>query len=156
MGVGAGCIGYFICHWVRRDTAVRIWRSIQYIFGKFAYLGLYVFVQIRPVSIHDGEFISSSPVLNGAACYTMATSTSTTTTASTRRCETARAATTANPTTGCSGDGQRRSEGSEDAGVISGLIFETVQSQTSRSPSFRMHILTACQLFISYACYDQT
>jgi Delta7-sterol 5-desaturase len=38
---------------------------------KLAYLGLFVFVQIWTVFIHDGEYVSNSPVLNGAACHTM-------------------------------------------------------------------------------------
>jgi Delta7-sterol 5-desaturase len=38
---------------------------------KLAYLGLFVFVQIWTVFIHDGEYVSNSPVVNGAACHTM-------------------------------------------------------------------------------------
>jgi lathosterol oxidase len=38
---------------------------------KSAYLGLFVFVQIWTVFIHDGEYVSNSPVINGAACHTM-------------------------------------------------------------------------------------
>lgn len=38
---------------------------------KFAYLGLFFFVQIWTVLIHDGEYVSDSPILNGAACHTM-------------------------------------------------------------------------------------
>ncbi|PSS10546.1 hypothetical protein M430DRAFT_108448 [Amorphotheca resinae ATCC 22711] len=38
---------------------------------KFAYLGLFVFVQIWTVFIHDGEYVANSPVINGAACHTM-------------------------------------------------------------------------------------
>ncbi|KUJ20111.1 uncharacterized protein LY89DRAFT_470878 [Mollisia scopiformis] len=38
---------------------------------KFAYLALFFFVQIWTVLIHDGEYVSNSPILNGAACHTM-------------------------------------------------------------------------------------
>ncbi|CCU82508.1 ERG3/sterol delta 5,6-desaturase [Blumeria hordei DH14] len=38
---------------------------------KFAYLCLFFFVQIWTVLIHDGEYVSNSPILNGAACHTM-------------------------------------------------------------------------------------
>ncbi|KAF4637167.1 hypothetical protein G7Y89_g923 [Cudoniella acicularis] len=38
---------------------------------KFAYLALFLFVQIWTVFIHDGEYVSDSPILNGAACHTM-------------------------------------------------------------------------------------
>ncbi|KAL3425662.1 c-5 sterol desaturase [Phlyctema vagabunda] len=38
---------------------------------KFAYLGLFLFVQIWTVFIHDGEYVANSPILNGAACHTM-------------------------------------------------------------------------------------
>jgi len=38
---------------------------------KFAYVILFVFINIWTVLIHDGEYISNSPVINGAACHTM-------------------------------------------------------------------------------------
>lgn len=38
---------------------------------KFAYLGLFVFVQIWTVFIHDGEYVANGTILNGAACHTM-------------------------------------------------------------------------------------
>lgn len=38
---------------------------------KFAYLGLFVFVQLWTVFIHDGEYVANGTVLNGAACHTM-------------------------------------------------------------------------------------
>lgn len=38
---------------------------------KFAYLGLFVFVQIWTVLIHDGEYVAHGTILNGAACHTM-------------------------------------------------------------------------------------
>jgi lathosterol oxidase len=38
---------------------------------KFAYLGLFVFVQIWTVMIHDGEYVANGTVINGAACHTM-------------------------------------------------------------------------------------
>jgi len=38
---------------------------------KFAYLGLFAFVQIWTVFIHDGEYLSNSPILNGAACHSL-------------------------------------------------------------------------------------
>lgn len=38
---------------------------------KFVYLGLYIFVQIWTVFIHDGEYVANSPIINGAACHTM-------------------------------------------------------------------------------------
>lgn len=38
---------------------------------KFAYLSLFIFVQLWSVMIHDGEYVANSPVINGAACHTM-------------------------------------------------------------------------------------
>ncbi|KAL4881561.1 hypothetical protein BJY04DRAFT_218011 [Aspergillus karnatakaensis] len=38
---------------------------------KSAYLGLFVFVTVWTVLIHDGEYISHSAIVNGAACHTM-------------------------------------------------------------------------------------
>ncbi|OKL62304.1 putative C-5 sterol desaturase [Talaromyces atroroseus] len=38
---------------------------------KVAYLGLFVFVTLWTVLIHDAEYISNSRVINGAACHTM-------------------------------------------------------------------------------------
>ena len=37
---------------------------------KFAYVALFVFINIWTVLIHDGEYVSSSPIINGAACHT--------------------------------------------------------------------------------------
>ncbi|KAL3476349.1 hypothetical protein BJX99DRAFT_141927 [Aspergillus californicus] len=38
---------------------------------KVAYLGLFVFVTVWTVLIHDAEYLSESVVVNGAACHTM-------------------------------------------------------------------------------------
>ncbi|KAK6354125.1 c-5 sterol desaturase [Orbilia blumenaviensis] len=38
---------------------------------KYAYVGLFVFVNIWTVMIHDGEYVANSPIINGAACHTM-------------------------------------------------------------------------------------
>lgn len=38
---------------------------------KFAYVGLFVFVNVWTIFIHDGEYMANSPILNGAACHTM-------------------------------------------------------------------------------------
>ena len=38
---------------------------------KFAYIGLFVFVNIWTVMIHDGEYAMNSKIINGAACHTM-------------------------------------------------------------------------------------
>ncbi|KAF1981811.1 C-5 sterol desaturas-like protein [Aulographum hederae CBS 113979] len=38
---------------------------------KFAYVGLFVFINIWTVMIHDGEYVADSPIINGAACHTM-------------------------------------------------------------------------------------
>ncbi|KAF2490470.1 hypothetical protein BU16DRAFT_494513 [Lophium mytilinum] len=38
---------------------------------KFAYVFLFVFINIWTVMIHDGEYIADSPIINGAACHTM-------------------------------------------------------------------------------------
>jgi Delta7-sterol 5-desaturase len=38
---------------------------------KFAYVTLFVFVNIWTIFIHDGEYMANSPILNGAACHTM-------------------------------------------------------------------------------------
>jgi lathosterol oxidase len=38
---------------------------------KFAYIALFVFINIWTVMIHDGEYVANSPIINGAACHTM-------------------------------------------------------------------------------------
>lgn len=38
---------------------------------KFAYIGLFGFINIWTIMIHDGEYVANSPVINGAACHTM-------------------------------------------------------------------------------------
>jgi lathosterol oxidase len=38
---------------------------------KFAYLGLFIFVQIWTVLIHDGEYVANGTILNGAACHSL-------------------------------------------------------------------------------------
>jgi lathosterol oxidase len=38
---------------------------------KFAYVFLFVFINIWTVLIHDGEYVADSPIINGAACHTM-------------------------------------------------------------------------------------
>ncbi|KAJ5736988.1 uncharacterized protein N7483_002113 [Penicillium malachiteum] len=38
---------------------------------KCAYLGLFVFVTLWTVLIHDAEYLSTSKIINGAACHTM-------------------------------------------------------------------------------------
>ncbi|KAF2421258.1 C-5 sterol desaturase [Tothia fuscella] len=38
---------------------------------KFAYVCLFIFINIWTVMIHDGEYVADSPVINGAACHTM-------------------------------------------------------------------------------------
>ncbi|KAI9832067.1 MAG: c-5 sterol desaturase [Phylliscum demangeonii] len=38
---------------------------------KFAYIALFVFINVWTVFIHDGEYVSNSPIINGAACHTM-------------------------------------------------------------------------------------
>ncbi|KAG0648495.1 Sterol-C5-desaturase [Hyphodiscus hymeniophilus] len=38
---------------------------------KFAYLGLFFFVQLWTVFIHDGQYVAHGTILNGAACHTM-------------------------------------------------------------------------------------
>ncbi|KAI9810968.1 MAG: c-5 sterol desaturase [Pycnora praestabilis] len=38
---------------------------------KFAYIVLFIFIQIWTVMIHDGEYVANSPIINGAACHTM-------------------------------------------------------------------------------------
>ncbi|KAJ4379243.1 c-5 sterol desaturase [Didymella sp. IMI 355093] len=38
---------------------------------KFAYVALFIFVNIWTVLIHDGEYAYNSPIINGAACHTM-------------------------------------------------------------------------------------
>jgi Delta7-sterol 5-desaturase len=36
---------------------------------KWAYVCLFVFINFWTIMIHDGEFISSNPIINGAACH---------------------------------------------------------------------------------------
>jgi len=38
---------------------------------KFLYVGLFVFINIWTIFIHDGEYIANSPIINGSACHTM-------------------------------------------------------------------------------------
>ncbi|PVI07611.1 hypothetical protein DM02DRAFT_512356 [Periconia macrospinosa] len=38
---------------------------------KFAYVALFLFINIWTVMIHDGEYYAENPVINGAACHTM-------------------------------------------------------------------------------------
>ena len=38
---------------------------------KLAYVGLFIFINMWTILIHDGEFVMNSPVINGAACHTM-------------------------------------------------------------------------------------
>ena len=36
---------------------------------KFAYIGLFTFINIWTVMIHDGEYVAKSAIINGAACH---------------------------------------------------------------------------------------
>lgn len=38
---------------------------------KWAYIGAFFFINLWTIIIHDGEFVSNNPVVNGAACHTM-------------------------------------------------------------------------------------
>ncbi|KAF1967038.1 hypothetical protein BU23DRAFT_592823 [Bimuria novae-zelandiae CBS 107.79] len=38
---------------------------------KFAYVFLFIFINIWTVLIHDGEYVADNPIINGAACHTM-------------------------------------------------------------------------------------
>ena len=38
---------------------------------KLAYIALFAFINIWTIIIHDGEYATNSPVINGAACHTM-------------------------------------------------------------------------------------
>jgi lathosterol oxidase len=38
---------------------------------KYAYVVLFVFINIWTVMIHDGEYVANSPIINGAACHTL-------------------------------------------------------------------------------------
>lgn len=38
---------------------------------KFAYVGLFAFINIWTIMIHDGEYIANSPIINGAACHSV-------------------------------------------------------------------------------------
>ena len=38
---------------------------------KLASVGLFAFINIWTILIHDGEYVADSPILNGAACHTM-------------------------------------------------------------------------------------
>ena len=37
---------------------------------KLAYVALFFFINIWTIFIHDGEYVSNSPIINGAACHT--------------------------------------------------------------------------------------
>ncbi|KAK2794937.1 c-5 sterol desaturase [Onygenales sp. PD_12] len=38
---------------------------------KFAYVFLFIFINVWTILIHDGEYVANSPIINGAACHTM-------------------------------------------------------------------------------------
>ncbi|KAF2798566.1 hypothetical protein K505DRAFT_296264 [Melanomma pulvis-pyrius CBS 109.77] len=38
---------------------------------KFAYVFLFMFINIWTIAIHDGEYVADNPIINGAACHTM-------------------------------------------------------------------------------------
>ena len=38
---------------------------------KYAYILLFVWINVWTVLIHDGEYVANSPIINGAACHTM-------------------------------------------------------------------------------------
>jgi lathosterol oxidase len=38
---------------------------------KFAYVFLFIFINVWTVLIHDGEYYADNPIINGAACHTM-------------------------------------------------------------------------------------
>jgi lathosterol oxidase len=38
---------------------------------KLVYVGMFVFINLWTVMIHDGEYVANSPIINGAACHTM-------------------------------------------------------------------------------------
>ncbi|KAI5457887.1 C-5 sterol desaturase [Mariannaea sp. PMI_226] len=38
---------------------------------KMAYVALFVFVNLWSVMIHDGEFVTDNPIINGAACHSL-------------------------------------------------------------------------------------
>ena len=38
---------------------------------KLAYVGLFIFINIWTVMIHDGEYVSDNPIINGAACHSV-------------------------------------------------------------------------------------
>lgn len=38
---------------------------------KLAYVGLFAFINIWTIMIHDGEYVANSPVINGAACHSL-------------------------------------------------------------------------------------
>ncbi|MCJ1472826.1 c-5 sterol desaturase [Lambiella insularis] len=38
---------------------------------KVAYIALFITINIWTITIHDGEYVANSPIINGAACHTM-------------------------------------------------------------------------------------
>ncbi|KAK0723111.1 hypothetical protein B0T26DRAFT_674723 [Lasiosphaeria miniovina] len=38
---------------------------------KLAYVGLFVFINFWTIMIHDGEYVSNNPIINGAACHSV-------------------------------------------------------------------------------------
>ena len=38
---------------------------------KLAYVGLFIFINFWTILIHDGEFVTSNPIINGAACHSV-------------------------------------------------------------------------------------
>lgn len=38
---------------------------------KFAYVLLFIAINVWTIMIHDGEYVANSPIINGAACHTM-------------------------------------------------------------------------------------
>jgi len=39
--------------------------------NKFAYIGLFTFINIWTIMIHDGEFVANNTIINGAACHSI-------------------------------------------------------------------------------------
>lgn len=38
---------------------------------KWAYLALFIFINFWTIMIHDGEYVSNNPIINGAACHSL-------------------------------------------------------------------------------------
>ncbi|KAK5001238.1 c-5 sterol desaturase [Elasticomyces elasticus] len=60
-------------HWLDGYAQSVPYHVFPFIFPlqKFAYVALFMFINIWTVLIHDGEYVANNPIINGAACHSI-------------------------------------------------------------------------------------